>query len=1019
MKTKTSAAGHATKHSSRFRKRLEHFRQTIRERGCLPVCCSLFLLVSSACSPTGQPRNQEADRAPSQNQPFPLSPDARATKPGQPFSSEPIAETIQVTMQLPPGWSESQALEPVLVGSADGVVAGADSAGATPHFRVSAYAKRLPQFPGSARVDLIIENLSSDVLRGIELNLQDSTHPLIETTNAPFSTEPSTSFRLRGLGARGLGRIILRVPSVVADEPAAISFAATVSAQTAQGESTSSSPIAITQDGSEVWIPFADGNSVSIIETTNHTEAGRIQVDEHPSAVVFAGADRFALVASAHSNTVSVFERTTRRVVQTLTEADGLGRELRHMVAAPDGQSVFVSGYVSDTLSWIRLRAPADDTENSNTEPPFEVVQTVSVGRRPSGLSVSADGSQILIAHFLPRGPISDNEAWVSMVRPNAESSGFEQAGEVVYRDTFNVKESSCLAKRFGNRASPEQLSGEGVLSELAGVYLDPGSNQAWVPAMKVPGIVPLIEIGAQHKPISDTVMPDVKGEFFGALNVGLDTRNPESTTYLRSQGVLDMDDVDQEYIRCADLPEEMEFGTFIRDPELERTQRVLMKGVNLPSGVTQLEPTAPLRALAYTQAGRALAMVSFGSDELALANATTHHPLSRRHFLLPGSNPNGIAISPDGQTAYVVYENSPFLTILDVSAYSLKDKGNGGDAHLTAELGAHYVPYRFNGEPQYLRGGGVLTRKRVERDVSQLPEFPNVRLIKNVELSDTDPMDSRLRRGKILFSSTNPLKHPNLTASKLVSCAGCHPDGGSDGSAWSTVEGERRTMSLRGGVAGRGWLHASATHKDSEEFASIIVRERMGGDLPASDVEALARYVSFGIPRLQTPAVDSRQAERGKQIFESSCRGCHSGPQYGSGNAQPGHPLGGSTAERRPTLFDIGTAVDRMLVGRPQFFSALRRDAPESAIIDLLWGDRELGQNDPVQSYLDFTPRPDRPRGSFKAPALTNVWDNVLFFHDGRFTNLKDVIGFFNDRMSLGLSDADALALEAYLRTL
>jgi cytochrome c peroxidase len=192
-----------------------------------------------------------------------------------------------------------------------------------------------------------------------------------------------------------------------------------------------------------------------------------------------------------------------------------------------------------------------------------------------------------------------------------------------------------------------------------------------------------------------------------------------------------------------------------------------------------------------------------------------------------------------------------------------------------------------------------------------------------------------------------------------------------------------------------------------------------MGGNLPPEDIEALARYVAFGIPRLQSPAVDPKLTARGEMIFAKSCRGCHSGPQLGSGNAAPGHPLGGATEDRRPILFNIGTAIDRMLVGRPQFFSSLRRDAPESAVIDMLWGDRELGQNDPVQAYLDFTPRPDRQRGFFKAPALTNVWDNVLFFHDGRFTTLDQVLSFFNDRLNLNLSETDYDALKSYLQSL
>jgi YVTN family beta-propeller protein len=991
-------------------------RTKASEKALARILCTFALLhLCSSCSGLTNTKESRKQKAPADQQQLTSETDGA----GQDFTPQTIFETVRLKWELPSGWQNSDNLEPQLVSTTESVPGQASASLQPARFRVSAYSKRLPQFPDSVRVDLFIENLSSDVLRGITLNLINASHALIDATNDPFASSPSESFTLRGLGARGIGRIILRVPISNDLEATTVSLFARLTAETGLGESTSSSPLAISKDGSEIWIPYPDGNTVSIIDGKTDTEITKIQLEGSPTSVAFAAGDQFALIASAQTNTISIFNRKTRTLVQTLTEADGLGRELRHMVAAPDGQSIFVSGYVSDTVTWIGLRSRSLESRTKGATTPFEVMHSLKIGRRPTGISVTADGSQILVSHFLPRGPITDNEAWVSAIKILANQNRLELLDEVVYRDTFNLKEASCLAQRFGNRASPEQLSGEGVLSELAGVYLDPGANQAWIPAMKVPGIVPLIELGPNHQPISDTVMPDTKGEFFGALNVGIDTRDPLHNRYLRAQGVLDMDDVDQTYIQCSDLPEEMEFGTFIRDPQLEQEKRVLMKGVNLPSGVTQLEPTAPIRAAAYTQGGRALAMVSFGSDELALANATTHHPLSRRHFTLPGSNPHGIAMSPNGTKAYVVYENAPYASVLDMSAYTLSAQEPAHSDSGTNELGAYYVPYRFNAEPKYLRGGGVLTRKRIERDVSQLPESPRVQLIKNILLSDSDPMDPVLRRGKILFSSANPEKHPNLTASKLVSCGGCHPDGGSDGSAWSTVEGERRTMSLRGGVAGRGWLHAAATHKDSEEFASIIVRERMGGNLPPEDIEALARYVAFGIPRLQSPAVDPKLTARGEMIFAKSCGGCHSGPQLGSGNAAPGHPLGGATEDRRPILFNIGTAIDRMLVGRPQFFSSLRRDAPESAVIDMLWGDRELGQNDPVQAYLDFTPRPDRQRGFFKAPALTNVWDNVLFFHDGRFTTLDQVLSFFNDRLNLNLSETDYDALKSYLQSL
>ena len=73
------------------------------------------------------------------------------------------------------------------------------------------------------------------------------------------------------------------------------------------------------------------------------------------------------------------------------------------------------------------------------------------------------------------------------------------------------------------------------------------------------------------------------------------------------------------------------------------------------------------------------------------------------------------------------------------------------------------------------------------------------------------------------------------------------------------TVEGERRSNSLRGGTAGRGWLHYSATHANIDDFLKVVLPERLGGaGLDEADAEALSTYIAYGIPTIQGPAVDA-----------------------------------------------------------------------------------------------------------------------------------------------------------------
>jgi cytochrome c peroxidase len=197
--------------------------------------------------------------------------------------------------------------------------------------------------------------------------------------------------------------------------------------------------------------------------------------------------------------------------------------------------------------------------------------------------------------------------------------------------------------------------------------------------------------------------------------------------------------------------------------------------------------------------------------------------------------------------------------------------------------------------------------------------------------------------------------------------------------------------------------LHASATHQDVAEFVPTIVTERLGGNLDEGDRQALEAYVSRGVPRLQGPSVDAGRAERGRTAFERVCSGCHAGSEMTSGVGANLHDVGTATATANAVL-------------GPYFESILPEKDAE--LLRLVRGDRALGPDDPLQLLLDFRPRPARPRGRFKALSLTNVWDNVLFFHDGSRDSLLGAIHYMNEQQQLGLGAADEDDIEAYLKT-
>lgn len=865
-----------------------------------------------------------------------------------------------------------------------------------PTMRAVALAKVYPMRPEILGLELMIENQRSDVtLQNLMLKVLEG--QVINLANDPFAESTLSNgdeIAFGGVAKEGIGRISLALPRVQDVAKIVLQLTATSSPFAA----TTSNGMAFDPSGAELWTVIADSPAVAIVNTTDDAMIGTVPLDAPASGLAISGDGKHVLVTIPSLNQVVVIDRLERRVSGRIEHPQGDWRDVRTIVMDPQGKFAYVGSYVGDTISKLAPMIHANEVTG------WTLKETIHVGRRPTHMSISPDGRHLFLGHFLPRGKIYENEAWASVL--NTEPLSLVK--EVRYVDNFNLRESECLRKAYEEKfpnATNRDLTTEGVPSQFAGVFLEPSGRYAWIPGSRVPGGVPVFELGPNHGELSKTFFFGKKGALVGTFNFMVDTRSAINSQPMLSHQVLDMDDVNLQQLRCGRYHLESEAVP----PQMISDDIHLTSQANLPSALSSVDEASPFRYLAFTRGGRRLLKLAYAADVVLIEDGVTHHPVQRQGLLLSGQNPLHVIVSPSGNKAYVAYENSMFLSVLDLSPYAQ-------DGKLPEPF---YLPYKWNNDPQYRRGGGFLTRKRLERNLQDLDVLPKIDEVGQILLSAHDPLDARLRRGRVLFSSSNPKKYPTLTQSAGGSCGGCHPGGESDGSMWSTMEGERRTMSLYGGTSGRGWLHASATHVDALEFAEVIVRDRLGGDLSPVDSDALAHYVSSGIPKLQSPKVDFELAKKGQVLFEVNCSSCHTGQTLSSGNPNPSNPYGGAIKDEMPGLFDVGTASDFSWAMTPLLFETFRVGLPESKAVSMIRGDRELGSGDYVQQYFDFTPRPDRPRGYFKAPSLTNVWHNAVFFHDARFSQLEEVVAYFNGVLNLSLAAEEQRELVEYLKTL
>jgi len=885
---------------------------------------------------------------------------------------EPVAADFVLTVD-PSAFGEPTTLEP----RADGLSVRGEST----DLAISARGKTPTQRPTDHLVTLFIENRGETGLKDVVLTVS-APSGVADYTRHPLDPERGDSLEI-AVGHIAAGATVPIDIAVASDVGQDVQLS--VSGVRTSRVTSNSSVIAVTPDGAQVWSVFPDANVVAVLDAASDSRIGQVELEGLPVALAISPDGRWVAVTTHESNEVVLIDAETREIAVRLGEAEGVGREPDHVVWSPDASHVWVSARVSDRITAIRR----------TTNERFEVEGHVSVGRQPMGMSIPPSGDRLYVAHLLPRGPVTDNEGWISVI----DTESVELLDEIVLRDDLNLREAECLAELFG--VSAVRLTVEGVPTALRGVYLDPSGRFGWVPGTRIGGALIVWEKGPNAAELSSFVQLR-DGQLSAPFIFMLDTRVSTEVARQQMTEVLDPPDVSLEYFECIENYRELEYITRDLIAESNGTEQV-NRGAVAPSGLTGLDETGLLSDVAFTPDGSRVLLLSQTSDEIAIRDARTMHEVSQRYFTLSGSNPTGIAITPDGNRAFVSYANSPFVSVIDLEGVDTE--------------ALEYVPYAYRDVPEFPSAGTPLTQKRIVRRIDGLPERPSLQEIAQIPVVDEDPMDPELRLGAVLFASANPEKYPNWGASRMGACQHCHPDGGSDGSVWATMEGERRTMPLYGGVAGRGWLHSSATHDGALEFAEVIAKERFSAEPTEEEARALARYVAYGIPRHQTPEVDEELATRGQALFEQHCAGCHTGELRTSGNPDPQSEYGSGKAEG-PMLYDVGTAADTAWAMLPPFFQSLLPPL-EAQLLEELRGDRDLGEGDFVQETLDFRPRPNRARGMFKATALVNVWENNTFFHDARYDDLHDVVRHFDEHLSLGLSDDDVEALVEYLKTL
>jgi cytochrome c peroxidase/PKD repeat protein len=378
------------------------------------------------------------------------------------------------------------------------------------------------------------------------------------------------------------------------------------------------------------------------------------------------------------------------------------------------------------------------------------------------------------------------------------------------------------------------------------------------------------------------------------------------------------------------------------RELTTDNTVRTIVSTIDLPNGVETLDERVDLDdhegavAAVASPVGDLLFVASQGTNQVDVLNAYSGEIVAG---MATGLAPQGLVLDGEGRLAVQSFM-SRSVSIFDVSG--ILDGSDNAASHLA--------------------------------EVSTVEE---------------EPLSEALLLGKQLFYNADD---PRMSLDGYLSCATCHPGGGSDERVWDFTdrgEGLRNTIDLRGraGMA-HGPVHWTGNFDEIQDFENDIRlhfggrgflaeeaweeadrRDPLGAEKAglSPSLDALAAYVAslnrFPSSPYRTPdGALTAAAQRGKTVFEElDCLDCHSGERLTDSGRGPRHDVG-----------TIGPA------------SGARRG-----------------------EQLD----------GFDTPTLRGLATSAPYFHDGSATTLREVIEREGHGNAGGLSEDDKDALVAFLR--
>lgn len=248
--------------------------------------------------------------------------------------------------------------------------------------------------------------------------------------------------------------------------------------------------------------------------------------------------------------------------------------------------------------------------------------------------------------------------------------------------------------------------------------------------------------------------------------------------------------------------------------------------------------------------------------------------------FGSPVNNPIAVVPAPDGQRLYIVLAGSDLIEVIDIT--------KPAQPHLLKFLQVGLNP---RGMALSLDGKIGYVQNYLARSVTVL-DLAALTTIKTITTTH-ETLSPQVLRGKQLFNNAT---NPQLSQGGWITCASCHPDGGTDSVTWMFPDGPRQSPPLWNAGQTLPWHWSAALDEPQDVEQTIqLIQQGLGlapGVDPAqlgapnagrsADLDALAAFLTQGIR--QPVALAPADPTAGRALFQTAgCAACHGGSTWTS----------------------------------------------------------------------------------------------------------------------------------------